>query len=73
MEKKVVEQPEEDEVEEEMEEDEEEDEEGESSADELMNDELETAEKLNFDFEAYPPCPEDADQINNLLTQVGLC
>jgi hypothetical protein len=40
--------------------------------DEIANDDQpENAEKLDFDFEAVPPDPEDNDQIGNLLTQVG--
>lgn len=47
--------------------------EDEESEDELMDDSnINDNEKLNFDFEAFPPCPDDADQINNLLTQIFL-
>lgn len=54
-----------------MEEEENEEVSDEESEDELMDDSnLNDKEKLNFDFEAFAPSPDDADQINNLLTQV---
>lgn len=37
-----------------------------------MKDDLEDAEQLNFDFEAYPICTGDKDSLINLLTQVCL-
>ncbi|CAD5231929.1 unnamed protein product [Bursaphelenchus xylophilus] len=45
----------------------------ESEDEELIDDEkMDTMEKVNFDFEAFPPSPDDADQVNNLLTQIFL-
>ncbi|CAD5222633.1 unnamed protein product [Bursaphelenchus okinawaensis] len=44
-----------------------------SGDEDLIDDEkMDTMEKLNFDFEAFPPAPEDADQVNNFLTQIFL-
>ncbi|VDK60195.1 unnamed protein product [Gongylonema pulchrum] len=42
------------------------------SEDELMKDELDDAEQLNFDFEAYPIVPSDKESLINLLTQIFL-
>lgn len=51
-----------------------EEEDEEMEEDEVVNDDQpENMEKLNFDFEALPPDPEDVNQIGNLLTQVCHC
>jgi hypothetical protein len=46
------------------------DEEMDEEDDVTNDDQPENAEKMNFDFEAIPPEPEDINQIGNLLTQV---
>ncbi|VDO48604.1 unnamed protein product, partial [Brugia timori] len=38
----------------------------------LIRDDLENAEELVFDFEAYPICDDDKEGLVNMLTQIFL-